>query len=1074
MAGSLPEGVNRWLLLGWMHLSAPVTRLEAPSVCPRPAMVRENPQSARMQRYTNSGLRLLSGCVLSSVFCPAALSLPSYLDISQLYHTQWSAPEGAPTGSEALTQTKDGFLWLGTEAGLFRFDGVTFERISAVGGTPLISHDLYQLYAPQDGGLWIGYRFGGVSFLKDGHLTNYGQAEGLPAASASGFIKDENGTMWVGTSRGVYWLDHGNWRLVSADRNLPRGYVVGMQLDRDNVLWTIDNNSVYYLRPGERRFELLDVDIGDIETGQLVRGSDGVVRLFSFASREKYGLLDLRVPGKPGPFVAHWDTRISPPSIYSVGMFDRAGNFWVTDTDGLRRYPLLNKNATEAQWEHSRADVVPLTAKHAYQIREDREGNIWISTSGGIERLRAPTLVKVPLQTDSMFFPMAPAANGGMWIGTSQGYIYRFSAAGEQLIANGTPMSLLDGFYGDPSGDLWVGGMDALWHLQGNHWDRFPRPPVKTGGLGNIQSLTKDASGAMWVSVVRVGVYRVVDGKWTLWGGRTDLPPEPATTLVTDHFGRLWLGYVNGRVAMLEGNHLALFSPAQTRLPGPILAFAQQGKQVWVGGEQGLAYFDGGLFHPVSGFGRGAFTLVSGIVVTDDGDVWLNTADGVIYIAAAEVQRLFANPTYEVRYKQLTYLDGLPGTPMAIRPLPTAAASGDGRIWFSTSNGVVWTDPKRTQLNKVVPTVSIRSIVADGKAYPTDAAQSLTRLPSNTRNLQIAYTAPSLTIPERVGFRYRLEGNDTDWQDVGTRREAYFTDLKPGQYRFHVIASNNDGVWNETGTAVEFVIPPTFIQTRWFFALCATVGLAALWVLFLLRLRQVKARLRWRLEERLVERERIARELHDTFLQGVQGLMLRFQSAMERIPPTEPARALMEEALDRADGVLADGRDAVTNLRASTQSSADLPSSLKMHGERLAEDYGAAFSVCVDGEPRKLHPVAKEETYRIGAEALVNAFQHAQADHIKLHITYGRKSLLVRISDDGRGFDPEQLRSGHWGLTGMHERAARIRGQLTIRSQPLGGSVVQLEVPARIAFKQPEGARPGKIRHLWLRATGVE
>jgi signal transduction histidine kinase len=1025
------------------------------------------------RHFACSGLRLLTGCVLSSVLCRPVPALPSYLDVSQLYHTQWSAPQGAPTGIEALTQTKDGFLWLGTEAGLFRFDGVAFERISTVHGTPLISHDLYVLYATADGGLWIGYRFGGASYLKDGNLSNYGQAEGLPAASVSGFARDAHGTTWAATSRGLFWLDRLTWRPVDTDWNLPRGYIFGLLLDGDGVLWVMLNNTLYYRRPGEQRFEALNLEIGPRESSQLVRGPDGIGRLFIFGSRDRYGLVDLRVPDRPGGFVPHWDKRIAPTGIYSQGTFDRDGNFWITDRDGIRRYPVLSNHTTAAQWERSKTDVVALTARHAYQVREDREGNIWVTTSAGIERLRAPTLVKVALQTDSMYYPMTSAAHGDMWIGTSQGSIYRFSATGQELIPSGTPMSLLDCFYSDASGDLWVGAMDSLWHLQGNHWQRSPRPPIKTGGNGNIQSITKDPSGALWVSVVRVGVYRVVDGTWTLWGGRSDLPPEPATTLVTDHAGRLWLGYVDGRIAMLDDNRLTLYSRAQTRMPGPILAFAQQGKEIWVGGEHGLAYFDTNSFHPVAGSGRGAFTLVSGIVVTNDGDVWLNTADGVIYITAAEVQHLFADPTYRVRYKQLTYLDGLPGTPMAIRPLPTAAIGGDGRIWFSTSNGVVWTDPKRTQRNMIVPSVSIRSIVADGKAYP-GAADAFTLLPARARNLQIAYTAASLTIPERVGFRYRLEGKDTDWQDVGTRREAYFTDLPPGRYRFHVIASNNDDVWNETGSSVEFMIPPTFVQTRWFLVVCATVGLATLWVVFLLRLRTLNARLRWRLEERLVERERIARELHDTFLQGVQGLVLRFQSAMERIPPTEPARALMEEALDRADGVLADGRDAVTNLRASTQASADLPSSLKMRGDRLAEDYGANFSVSVDGEPRTLNPVVREEAYRIGAEALVNAFQHAQAAHIRLQLTYGRKSLLLRVSDDGRGFDPLLLPSGHWGLTGMHERATRIQGQLTIRSQPPGGTVVQLEVPARIAFNRAEKAPLGRLRHLWLRATGVE
>jgi signal transduction histidine kinase len=452
---------------------------------------------------------------------------------------------------------------------------------------------------------------------------------------------------------------------------------------------------------------------------------------------------------------------------------------------------------------------------------------------------------------------------------------------------------------------------------------------------------------------------------------------------------------------------------------------------------------------------------VSGIVAMRQGDLWLSSSEGGIRITAAEVQQLSADPDYPVHYSLFDFLDGMPGTPTAIRPLPTIAAGTDGRLWFATSNGVVWLDPQETRHNPFAPEVEVQSIVADGVRYlPATGLQ----LPVGTRNLQVSYTALSLSIPERVRFRYQL-GTDEPWQDAGARRAAYFTNLGPGAYSFRVTAANDDGVWNETGTAIDFTIPPAFHQTRWFYALCALAFLGTLTVLYRVRVHQVAAQVRGRLEARLAERERIARDLHDTLLQGVQGLIWRFQAATDRIPPDEPARQLMEQSLDRADKLLVESRDKVKDLRPSDREAADLAKALAAEGEQFALLHAAQFKASVEGAPRDLHPIVREEGLLIGREALSNAFSHAQARNIEIEISYGDAALHVRIRDDGRGISPGVLDAGgapgHFGLLGMRERAKKLGAHIEVWSKPGVGTEVDLRVPADVAYKRSPAAARG-------------
>jgi signal transduction histidine kinase len=346
------------------------------------------------------------------------------------------------------------------------------------------------------------------------------------------------------------------------------------------------------------------------------------------------------------------------------------------------------------------------------------------------------------------------------------------------------------------------------------------------------------------------------------------------------------------------------------------------------------------------------------------------------------------------------------------------------------------------------------------------------RLPPLVRDLQIDYTALSLVAPEKNRFRYKLEGRDGTWQDVGNRRQAFYTDLDPGDYRFHVIASNNRGVWNEQGATLDFSIAPAYWQTNGFRVACVAAFLLVLWALYQLRVRHLRRQFNMTLDARVGERTRIARELHDTLLQSFHGLLLRFQTAMDLLPnrATE-AKQVLGSAIDQAAEAITEGRDAVQGLRSSTQDTNDLADALRALGEQLAADEGAGKGVILrvesKGGPRTLHPIVRDEIVRIAGEALRNAFRHANAKQIEVELHYDDRSLRLRVRDDGKGIDPKVLeqggREGHFGIHGMRERAKLIGGKLTLWSGLDDGTEVELAIPASHAYTSSSSTWLGRL-----------
>src|SRR5258708_6745489 len=407
------------------------------------------------------------------------------------------------------------------------------------------------------------------------------------------------------------------------------------------------------------------------------------------------------------------------------------------------------------------------------------------------------------------------------------------------------------------------------------------------------------------------------------------------------------------------------------------------------------------------------------------------------------MQRWWGQPDITV---QLKIFDAFDGVQPGYAPFGGAARTPDGRLWFANGVLLQMIDPDHLSGNALPPPVHVEEVIADRKSY--SSGKNL-RLPPLTRDLEIDYTALSFVVPQKVRFRYRLEGRDVAWQEPGTRRQAFYSDLRPGRYQFRVIACNNDGVWNEAGAILDFSVAPAWYQTNWFRALCLVSGGFIVCVIFRLRVRQISRAISARFDERLAERTRMARDLHDTFLQTIQGSKLVADDALEL--STDPIR--MRRAMEQLSLFLRratqEGRAALNSLRTATAQTSDLAEALRRVTKADVIPSSMAVSFSVVGDARELHPIVRDEIYRIGYEAIRNASVHSKASQLEVELRYAR-DVVLRVSDNGIGIDPgisDKGKDGHFGLQGMRERAARIGGNLALGSSSNSGTEIKLVVP---------------------------
>ena len=760
---------------------------------------------------------------------------------------------------------------------------------------------------------------------------------------------------------------------------------------------------------------------------------------------------------------------------------DREGSLWIGTSDRGIVHAHQGRTDLFAQPDGLSGDYI--TA-----LFTDREDTIWVATIGGLDRFRefaASTLSQNQGLSNASILSAVADRDGSVWLSTRRGLnrwnngeITIFGQTrpqGERSLSKGfagnKPEGLLNGEYAgslfrDRRGRIWASTLREFGYLENNRFVALKSVPG-----GAVYSITEDGDGNLWIANRIAGLIELFKGgrvhqtPWIALGRK-----DPALALAVDPVqGGLWIGFQQGGIAYwVDGQIRSAYSAAGGLGWGRVndLRFDPDGA-LWAGTEGGLSRLKNGRIATLKTGNGLPCDAVHWVLEDDDRSFWLYTTCGLVRITRSELDAWTAAADRDNDAKQPIHAtlfdssDGVRSVEDHGGYTPHVAKATDGRIWFLPQDGASVFDPRHLPVNRILPPVHIQQITADRKTYdvPPDGHVGL-RLPPRVRDLKIDYTALSLAAPEKVLFRYRLEGWDEDWQDVGIHREAIYSNLPPRSYRFRVVACNNSGLWNEDGASFDFSIAPTLYQARWFQLLCAAAALGLIGVLYRMRLRYLARQFNIRLEERVSERTRIARDLHDTLLQSFQGVLLKFHAVTYLLADQSEARQGLEGAINAARHAIAEGRDAVQGLRSSTLVANDLARAITTFGEGLAADRAGGpcpeFRIHVEGSPRNLPPVLRDEVYRIASEAVRNAFVHARAQRIEVEIHYDRRQLRLRVRDNGEGIDASVLgqggRAGHHGLPGMHERARLAGGRLTIWSKLDSGTEVELTIPASIAY----------------------
>jgi signal transduction histidine kinase/streptogramin lyase len=987
------------------------------------------------------------------------LALDPNRRLSQYGHNAWRIQDGflpGPPDQLGLTQAGDGYLWIATRSGLFRFDGV---RLTAW-RTPDGKQD--RVYVPlsvKDGSLWVGRDTVLTHVLADGRVVNFD----LPRVIQE--VEDSDGALWVFSSpssaaQRVCRIKDSAVRCLGAQDGLPPADLGFIQLGRDGSLWlasdiTLTHWASHTLKTYTTKG--LQSNAGQAGIHDVALTKDGTVWVAMTGPGEGLGLQRLVHDSLEPVRIAGFDgSRVDALSVY----VDHENSVWVGTHEGL--YRIIGN-----QVDHF-GKMDGLSGDSVIAIHEDREGNLWIGTSEGLDCLRdlkAARFSKEEGLASTEVDGVIALKNGDVLL---SGYMSLDAIRGGTVrslrFGKGLPGRLASALFEDHAGRLWIGIDDGLYTFENGIFNQIRMPDGSNTGL--VFAIAEDNAQNIWLTteVNAKRLIRVRNGR--VQGSFSTSQVPAARSIAADPRGGIWLGLVDGNLARFVDGKLEL-----VKLPISVPRYATQISVDQNGAV--LASSPSGLIGILSGNPR-ILSSRNGLPCDDamgftrdrQGAFWIYMACGLARISNSELQHWLQDPAMKVKPRVLDVFDGVRSGRAPFSPM---ALSSDGRIWFASGFALGVVDPAHLEQMSAPPPVHIESVIADHKAYSVKQGM---RLPALTRDLQVDYTALSLGAPQKVYFRYRLEGRESEWQQPGTRRQAYYTDLRPGSYTFRVIACNNDGIWNEAGDTLQFSIDSAYYQTSWFRASLIGVFLVALWALYRFRLHQLAREYNAHLVGQVDERLRVARDLHDTLLQSFQGLIPVFQTARNLLPAqSDRAAEVLDEGLHDAAKAIVEGRNAIQNLRGTPSGERDLEATLTAAGQELAhspeaEGNAPAFRVVVEGSRRALAPLLQDEIYRIGREMLRNAFRHAHAGRIEAEIRYERALFRMRVRDDGRGIDSSVLkkgaRAGHWGVPGMHERAKSMGARFKIWSEPGAGTEAELTVPARIAYaKSPPATASG-------------
>ena len=1003
---------------------------------------------------------MLAGMLMAG---DCAFALNPALDVSQYAHTAWKVRDGFVKGSIlSIAQTPDGYLWVGTAFGLSRFDGVRNVPWKPPANQYLPSTVITRLVAARDGTLWIG-TLNGLASWKNGKLTRYAE---LGASAIFALVEDREGSIWAGSSGPpdgkLCEIRNGSVRYHPEMGGVSHG-VFGLHEDATGNLWVGLETGVWRWRPGPPDFYAVPGLLNDRMQG-MTDGEDGALLIATTGAV-------MRLADGKAEVVYRFPA--ARPGFRVLRMLrDHDGGLWVGPAG--RGIIHIHQGRTDV---FSQLDG--LSGDDIYDLFEDREGNIWVGTINGLDRFRELPVVTYSKNQGLSEIPWAgliATREGSVWFATLNGlnrlnqaqvtvYGRRRAKAGVREIADsGLPDEGVGSLFQDSRGRIWVSTLTGIGYME---HDRFIPAAVPGGFVG---SLTEDPSGNMWIANRDLGLFRLSprnESQRIPWAAFRH--KDPAVILAPDPLqGGLWLGFSRGGVAWFrDGQVHSSYSEANGLGEGRVndLRF-DDGGALWIATEGGLSRLKNGRITTLTNKNGLPCDAVQWTIKDAAQSVWLMMPCGLVRVARSELDAWAIAGDKTARTIRATVFDSSDG----LRTLavvgdytPRVSESPDGKLWFIAPDGISVIDPRRLPINKLPPPVHIEQITADRKTYETP---SHLRLPPLTRDLEIDYTALSLVAPEKIRFRVKLEGRDPGWKDVGNGRKAFYNDLPPRKYRFRVMASNNSGVWNEAGASLDFSTAPAYYQTTWFRLSCVAAFLALLGALYQLRLRYLTQQFNMRLDERVNERTRIARDFHDTLLQSFQGVLMKFSGVAYSIKDPPEAKEQLETIIEQARQAVVEGREAVQGLRSSTVVTNDLAGAIGTLGVELAAGHtgqiGPEFRVQAEGARRDLVPLVRDEIHRIASEAVRNAFRHAQAERIEVEIRYDRRQLRLRVVDNGKGFDQKAIAEGTWpghfGVAGMQERAKLVGGKLAVFSRLGSGTEIELTIPATFAYAKSPGA----------------
>jgi len=960
--------------------------------------------------------------------------------MSQYVRTRWGPEQGFPRGSVyAIAQTADGYLWIGSEAGLIRFDGLHFNAIRD-DSAAITFGSVLGLAADIDGSLWLRLRDTTLLRYRNGKFENP-PSKNQPLSDITANARSNSGGLLAARIQlGAFTYRDNGLELVARAHGVPRSPVIAVAQTNNGDVWIGTRGSGLFRLSGGDTIAVTR-GLPDPKINCLLPDGDRNVWVGTDNGLAHWTGAELTTQGLPVP--------LRGSQILSLAK-DRDANLWVgTDGGNLLRF---NSGGVASLGRPETESANAITA-----VFEDREGSVWIGSDSGLERLRDSAFVTYSLpegvSTDGSN-PVFVDSDRVTWYAPVTGGLGWFRAERHGFIHGaGLDEDLVYSIAGSAH-DLWLGRQrGGLTHLHSEQGRTQTKTYTKTDGLAqnNVYSVYLERSGAVWAGTLSGGASRLNQGRFTTYTISDGLASNTVASILQGTDGTMWFATPDGLSSLTEG-HWRTFTRAEG-LPSENVICLLEDKYgvLWAGTVAGLAYRDSGVFATPRGLPASLREEILGVAEDNYGSLWLATSHHVLRVNR---DRLIRGELTAADLREYELADGLRGVE-GVKRHRSVVTDSLGSVWFSLNRGISEVDPARLSGSSAPALPQIQSVSVDGVPI---ALNGIVHIPPRPGRVVFGYTGLSLSAPERVRFRYYLENYDRGWSEPTAEPQASYTNIGPGKYRLRVMAADPDGVWSGSVAALAFRVDPAYWQSWWFRACLFVLLGIVVFVFYRLRLRQLTARLNLRFEERLGERTRIAQELHDTLLQGFLSASMQIHVVTSRLPADSQEKPAFARSLELMNQVIEEGRKAVSGLRSTRSASLDLEEAFsRIQDEMTAQPMQepVSFRVISEGVCAPLNPGVRDEVYRIGREALLNAFRHSGAETIEMELIYSSRTFRLLVRDDGCGIAPDTLndgRDGHWGLVGMRERAEHMGARLRLWSNPGRGTEVELSVPGHVAF----------------------